>query len=69
MYNCLRSSTVWSENYSTLARITRHQFIEITRKSHVLEEEMTARINFYTDSNRAYTMECLERIPFFSNLS
>jgi len=69
MYNCLRSSTVWSENYSTLARITRQQFIDITRKSQVLEEEMTDRINFYTDSNRSYTLECLERIPFFSNLS
>jgi hypothetical protein len=60
---------VWSENYSTLARITKTQFIEITRKSQVLEEEMTARINFYTDSNRAFVMECLERIPFFVNLS
>ena len=30
---------------------------------------MTARINFYTDSNRAYVMECLERIPYFANLT
>ena len=30
---------------------------------------MTNRINYYTDSNRIYIMECLERVPYFQTLA
>lgn len=49
-------------------QINQKQFREIIRKAKTLVPDMTSRINFYTDVNRAFTLNALTRVPFFANL-
>lgn len=65
MFECKRSCSVQSENYATLAKVGRPEFLEICRKFPVFIDEMLNRISNYTDPDKYLIQERLQRIPLY----
>eukprot|EP00347_Sterkiella_histriomuscorum_P003751 403363088 len=68
LYNCKRSTTVFSDNYSTLAKLSYEKFHEILQLFPKLEVQMKIHIKTYNDPQRLFIKACLDRVPHFEFL-
>jgi len=70
IYGCRRSTTVFSENYATLARLSLPKFREVCQKYPKLEAEMKDNImKKYNDPFRKFMMDSLMKVPYYSAFS
>jgi CRP-like cAMP-binding protein len=68
MYGCKRSTTVFSENYSTLAKLPQEKFHEIIQKYPKLDTQMKLQIKNYKDNHRLFILKALNKVPHFEFL-
>eukprot|EP00347_Sterkiella_histriomuscorum_P002268 403368814 len=69
IYNCRRSTSVLSQNYSTLAKLSQVKFKEIIQKFPKLEILMKSHMKLYNDPQLVFIMQSLTKVPYFDFLS
>ena len=68
IYECNRTATVLSNNYSTLATLSTTNFKELTFKYSGILDQFKERIYAYNDNLKLFKEKTISTIPFFHNL-
>ena len=69
VYGCKRTASVFSSKYSTVAKLTKPKFKEITSEFPELLEALKGQIYNYTDSVKTFALQCLQRVEFLEGIS
>lgn len=69
IYECARTATVTSSNYSTLASLDKASYKELLIEFTHLEDTLKHEIYRYADRLKVFKMSSLRRVPYFSHAS
>lgn len=65
VYGCKRTATVISRKYSTLAKLSKAKFNQVTTEFPRFKEILKKGIFKYNDRMKKFTRNCLKKIPYF----
>ena len=69
IYNCMRSATVTSNNYCTLAELRKSDYNDISEQFMNLTNKFKNQIHLYDDELKIFLEKEMNKVPYFEPLS
>jgi len=69
IFDVKRTATVKSENYGTLAKLKKSDFVELSKTFETYQSEFKNQVFKYNDELTMWLMVEMEKVPYFRTLT